>query len=341
MPDDSTQADFAQAARRLFDQHVVWDDHAGFGPSPGVDLGCLAIWRRAGVNYLSINVGYDVMDWRDTVKSLAAFRRWILASPDHVLVESVQQIRQAKRDGKLAVTFDLEGMNALDGQLAMVQLYHALGVRQMLFAYNRDNLAGGGCHEGNTGLTAFGRQVIAEMNRVGMVVDVSHCAYRTSMEAIELTADPVIFSHSNARALWDHERNIRDDQARACAATGGVIGVVGIGIFMGDNDIRTATLANHVDHLVQLVGPAHVGIGLDYPPPEAGGEDLATLTAGKQDYWPKRQYDYPSVDCAHPRQILELAEELLRRQYAEADVAAILGGNFLRVAERVWKPAQR
>ncbi len=341
MPDTPAQPDFAAAARRLFQQHVVWDDHAGFGPSPTVNLGCLEIWQRAGVDYLSINVGYDVMDWRDTVKSLAAFRRWILASPGHVLVDSVEQVRQAKRDGKLAVTFDLEGMNALDGQLDMVATYHALGVRQMLFAYNRDNLAGGGCHEGNAGLTAFGRQVIGEMNRVGMVVDVSHCAYRTSMEAMELSADPVIFSHSNPRALWDHERNILDEQARACAATGGVVGVVGIGIFLGNNDTTTGALANHVDYLLDLIGPRHVGIGLDYPCPEAGGDDLAALTAGKQDYWPKRQYDYPRVDCAQPRQILELAEELLRRQHAESTVAAVPAGNFMRVAERVWKPAQR
>jgi len=341
MPDPITPDAFASAARRLLERQVVWDDHAGFGPCPSLDLACLGIWRRAGVDYLSINVGYDVMDWRDTVKSLAAFRRWILASPDHVLVENVAQVRQAKRDGRLAVTFDLEGMNALDGQLDMVATYHALGVRQMLFAYNRDNLAGGGCHDGDAGLTAFGRQVIAEMNRVGMTVDVSHCAYRTSMEAMELSADPVIFSHSNPRALCDHERNIRDEQARACAATGGVVGVVGIGIFLGDNDVTTATLANHVDYLLDLIGAEHVGIGLDYPCPEAGGDDLAALTAGQEAYWPKRQYDYPRVDCVHPRQILELAEELLRRQHGEATVAGVLGGNFLRVAERVWKPAQR
>lgn len=336
MPDD-----LPTTARSLFARAVVWDDHAGFAPSPSADLGCLGVWRRAGVDYLSINVGYDVMDWRDTVKSLAAFRRWILASPDHVLAESAADVRAAKQAGRLAVTFDLEGMNALDGQLDMVALYHALGVRQMLFAYNRDNLAGGGCHDGDAGLTAFGRQVIAEMNRVGMVVDLSHCAYRTTMEAMELSQDPVIFSHSNARALRDHERNIRDEQARACAATGGVVGVNGIGIFLGDNDIATATLANHVEHYLDLIGPDHVGIGLDYPAPEAGGEDLASIVAGKEAYWPKRQYDYARVDCAHPRQIYELAEELLRRGQAEATVAAVLGGNFLRVAERVWKPSRR
>ncbi|MDA1072780.1 MAG: membrane dipeptidase [Proteobacteria bacterium] len=327
------------AARRLFENHVVWDDHAGFGPDPSVDLSKLQIWKDAGVDYLSIDVGYDVMDWRMTVKSLAAFRRWIRATDGYRLVTSVAEVRQAKKDGDLAVTFDLEGMNCLDGSLDMVELYHALGVRQMLFAYNKNNLAGGGCHNGNEGLSDFGRAVIGEMNRLGMIVDLSHCSHRTTMEAMALSSAPCIFSHSNSRELWDHERNIYDDQVKACAATGGVVGIVGIGIFLGNNDIRTATLADHIDHYVNLVGPSHVGIGLDYAFESEGGDDgfLGAVLESAPDYWPKAQYDYPSVDCAHPRQILELTEELLRRQYKEDDVVAILGGNFMRVAEAVWK----
>jgi membrane dipeptidase len=325
-------------AERLFRDNVVWDDHAGFGPDPSVDLNKLQIWKDAGVDYLSIDVGYDVMDWRMTVKSLAAFRRWIRATDGYRLVTSVAEVREAKKAGDLAVTLDLEGMNCLDGSLDMVELYHTLGVRQMLFAYNKNNLAGGGCHNGNEGLTDFGRAVIGEMNRLGMIVDLSHCSHRTTMEAMELSTAPCIFSHSNSRELWDHERNIYDDQVKACAATGGVVGIVGIGIFLGNNDIRTGTLADHIDHYVDLVGPAHVGIGLDYAfESEGGDEGLGSVLDGAPDYWPKAQYDYPSVDCAHPRQILELTEELLRRQYKEADVVAILGGNFMRVAEAVWK----
>ena len=175
------------------------------------------------------------------------------------------------------------------------------------------------------------------MNRLGMVVDLSHCSHRTTMEAMELSTAPCIFSHSNPRALWDHERNICDDQIKACAAKGGVIGVVGIGIFLGDNDIRTATLADHVDYLVNLVGLEPVGIGLDYAFEGEGGDDLAAITAAARDYWPQHQYDYDHVDCVRPAQIFELTEELLRRQYADKDVVAILGGNFMRVAEAVWK----
>lgn len=324
-------------AEKLFRDHVIWDDHAGFGPDPGVDLSKLSIWKDAGVDYLSINVGYDVMDWRDAVKSLGAFRRWILAADGYRLVTSVEEVRAAKRTGDLAVTFDLEGMDMLDGSLDMVETYHALGVWQMLFAYNKNNLAGGGCHDRDTGLTAFGRDVIGEMNRLGILVDCSHTAYTTTMEAMETSNAPCIFSHSNARELHDHERNIWDDQARVCAATGGVVGIVGIGIFLGDNDIRTTTLADHVDHYANLIGAEHVGIGLDYAFEEEDGENLGDFVATARDYWPEYQYNEPDMACAHPSQIIELAEELLRRQYSERDVAGILGGNFMRVAEAVWK----
>ncbi len=325
------------AAEQLFRDEIIWDDHAGFGPDPGVDLSRLQIWKDAGVHYLSINVGYDVMDWRDSVRSLAAFRRWILASDGYELVTSLDGIRRARQAGRLAVTFDLEGMNALDGSLDMVEMYHHLGVRQMLVAYNRNNLAGGGCHDRDIGLTDFGRAVIGEMNRLGMIVDCSHTSYTSSMEAMEVSNAPCIFSHSNARALRDHERNIRDDQAKACAATDGVVGIVGIGIFLGDNDISTSAMADHVDHYVNLLGSRHVGVGLDYAFEGEDGDGLASVLEGNADYWPPAQYDRPSISCAGPWQILDLAEELFRRQYSRDDVAAIMGGNFMRVAGAVWQ----
>ena len=117
------------------------------------------------------------------------------------------------------------------------------------------------------------------------------------------------------------------------------IWIVGIGIFLGDNDIRTTTMADHIDHYVNLLGPEHVGIGLDYAfeSDDDEGKGLASVLERDTNYWPKAQYDYPGIDCAGPGQILELAEELFRRQSAEKDVAAIMGGNCMRVAEAVWK----
>ena len=241
----------------------------------------------------------------------------------------------AQQQGRLVVGFDLEDTNPLGGEIGMIGAYYDLGVRSMLMTYNGQNLAGFGCHApDDTGLTSFGRAVVEEMNRVGMMVDVSHCGYRTSMDALERTASPAIFSHSNMRAVWDHERNIRDDQARACAATGGVIGINGVGIFLGDNDISVAAMARHIDYAVELVGPQHVGIGTDYV---FDTDDLNLELANAQIF--PASYRGRQVDFFPPEQLAALEAELAGRGYPAADIAAIMGGNFLRVARQVWNPA--
>ena len=232
---------------KLFQDALVWDAHAGVFPGPEVDLNLLQEWLDFGVNYLSINVGFDVMDWQETLATLAAYRHWVQANTDRfVLVNDATDIERARKEKKFALSFDIEGMNALNENINMVGVYHALGVRQMLFAYNLNNAAAGGCHDCDTGLTEFGKQVVREMNRVGMIVDCSHAAYSTTMDIMRESSKPVVFSHSNPAAIWDHQRNITDEQIKACAATGGVIGINGMGIFLGDNDISNATLMRHI-----------------------------------------------------------------------------------------------
>lgn len=151
-------------------------------------------------------------------------------------MDTFKDIEVAHSQGKLAVSFDIEGTNALGRDINMVAAYHALGVRQMLLAYILGNDAAGGCHDADTGLTAFGKEVLSEMNRFGMIVDASHTSYRTSIDPIESSSSPAVFTHSNPRSLWDHQRNIKDDQIKTCAARGGVIGLNGLAIFLGDND---------------------------------------------------------------------------------------------------------
>ncbi len=248
-------------AAEIYAGAIIWDDHAGFECRPDANLRQLAQWRDAGVTYLSVNVGYDVRPWVNTVKTLASFRRQLAQSDDCVLVAGVDDIHEAKRQGKLAVTFDIEGMESLDGDADMVAVYYHLGVRHMLFAYNLNNRAGGGCHDEDIGLTDFGREVIMRMNQAGMVVDCSHSAYRTTMEAMEASTQPVIFSHSNPRALVDHPRNITDDQIKACAAGGGVIGINGVSLFLDDDGVTPETFADHVIYIAELVGSDYVGMG--------------------------------------------------------------------------------
>lgn len=336
MPDlASSRWNVSERARKLHADALVWDDHAGFEPHPSVDLSILEHWRAAGVDYLSINVGYDVVDWKQTVKNIGWLLTFLEQHPDRfTLIRRADDILEAKRQGKLAIAFDIEGMNSLDGESDMVSLYYRLGVRQMLFAYNLNNLAGGGCHDEDVGLTEFGRQVIAEMNRVGMVVDCSHCAYKTSMEAIEASKAPVIFSHANARKVWDHERNIWDDQIKACAATGGVIGVTGVGRFLGSDGPTVGHLVEHIDYMVQLVGPAHVGFGMDSVLHKHKPNQPFTRN---REYWPERQYPDSGSGYVPPEEAPRLTQALLDRGYGDKDIRGILGGNFLRVAEAVWK----
>lgn len=333
----SDTTDIAERARSIMASEVVWDAHSGFMPDPAADLDNLEIWRRAGVDYLSIDVGFDLLPWTKTVQTLAAFRHWILARPEaYALVASAAEIRAAKAAGKLAVTFDIEGMNALDGRVEMVELYHRLGVRQMLFAYNRNNLAGGGCHDDDPGLTAFGRAVIDEMNRLGMFVDVTHTGYMTSMAAMEYSDRPVIFSHSNPKALCGHGRNIVDEQIRACARTGGIVGVVGLNRFLGEGRTDTERLADHVDYLVDVAGPRHVGIGLDYAfPVDVPG--IGDVIAENPEFWPRNEYPEGKTTYSEPRQMGELCEVLLRRGHRERTVRDVIGGNFLRLAEEIWR----
>jgi len=216
----------------LYADALVWDAHAGVFPDPKVDLALLEDWRNDGVDYLSLNVGFDVMDWQQTLATLAAYRRWVLLHDEtFVLAGTLADIDRAKQKGKLALSFDIEGMNALNGNVDMVALYHALGVRQMLFAYNLNNQAAGGCHDEDVGLTDFGKAIVREMNRVGVIVDGSHAAYRTTMDIMAESSKPVVFSHSNPTAVWGHQRNIRDEQIKVCAETGGVIGMNGMRFF--------------------------------------------------------------------------------------------------------------
>ncbi len=229
------------------------------------------------------------------------------------MIETVDDIAHAEESGRLGIFFDIEGANAIADQISLIELYYDLGVRWMLMAYNRNNRVGGGCLDDDTGLTAFGRDVVAEMNRVGMLPCCSHTGKRTALDVIALPKSPVIFSHSNPRAVFDHPRNIDDEMIRACAERGGVIGINGVGLFLGHNDVRSAMLARHIDYVAQLVGADHVGIGLDY-----------VFAQG--------------CAMAEPEQIPEIAEELGRLGYAPSDVHKILGLNFLRIAREVWKP---
>src|SRR5258708_29378459 len=173
------------------------------------------------------------------------------------------------------------------------------------------------------------------MNRVGMIVDCSHAGGRTAHDIMAASTAPVMSWHSNPRALWDHDRNITDAQALACARTGGLIGVNGVDIFLNDrNAADPAALFQAIDHYTRLVGPDHVGLGLDfvYDPDAMAAAMASQATAGRRTNYDKMRRYFT------PEELPDLVALMRARDYPAGDIAKILGGNFLRIARQVWKP---
>jgi membrane dipeptidase len=322
----------SEQARSIHKDSLVWDTHACFRLDPMADLSELKRYRDSGVDFVSLNIGMELNSFENTMQVLARYRSYIASHPDqYVLALTVDDIRNAKESGKLAIAFDLEGSDPLLGNLNMISFYYDLGVRQMLLAYNKDNRASGGCMEGDIGLTDFGRDVVREMNRVGMVVDVSHMGYRATLETFEVSTAPVIFSHSNPNGLREHARNISDEQIKACAKTGGVVGINGIGDFLGGTS--SELIVQNIEYVMNLVGPEHVGIGLDYV---IDKQELIEYVEAHPDIFPRDKIqDYLSF--VEPEQFPEFTELLCQKGHSEQIIRGILGGNFFRVAEQVWK----
>jgi membrane dipeptidase len=316
---------------------VVWDNHAcmPLRPADETFLPQLARYKAAGVNVVSLNVYFDIYPPDTVFLMLAAFRSWIgRHADDYVVAGTVADIEAARREGKLAIVFDVEGGRAVEAHPGLVEVLYRLGVRWMLLAYNKNTRLGGGCQDADGGLTDYGRQIISEMERVGMVLCCSHMGYRTAREALDYSTNPVIFSHSNPSAVAAHDRNIPDDLLRACARTGGVVNLNGIGIFLGDNDNSTAALLRHIDYTVELIGAEHVGLGLDYV---LDRKELEEYIQGHPEVFPPHRGYGAGMSMIEPERFPIIAEALLKRGYSEADAQGILGHNNLRVATQVWR----
>jgi membrane dipeptidase len=323
-------------ARALLASSIVWDNH-GCMPlrTDASFLPQLQRYRDAGVTTASLNVGCAEMSFTEHVRVLSFMRRWIAHRPEsYRLVVGAEDVERCKRDGKLGITFDIEGMYPVQDDLSLVQTFYELGVRWMLVAYNRNNKAGGGCQDQDMGLTAVGRQIIDEMERVGMVLCCSHCGYRTAREALEYAKNPVIFSHSNPRALWNHPRNIPDDLIKLCGRRGGVVNLSGIGIFLGENDNSTGALVRHIDYVVQLIGAEHVGLGLDYV---FDREELDEDIRDHPETYPAGFGYTAGINMVEPERMPLIVEALLQRGYTDTAVRGILGHNNLRIARQVWR----
>jgi len=323
-------------AATLLDQAIVWESAVGWTPE------CLAQgpamlkrFHTSGFTFVSLTIGADWDKPEPTLRHFAQQRHWLKAQPEILIVESVQDIARAKAEGRLGVGFHLQGAGPLAHEPALLDVWYRLGVRWVIPAYNVRNPLGDGCHEpSDAGLSMLGRTFVEEANRVGMLLDLSHAGVQTSLDVIAHSTKPVMFSHSCVRAIKNHERNVNDAQIRALAARGGVIGINSIGAFLTeDNRSGVDALVRHIDHIVQLVGPQYVGLGLDV----VFYQDFMTQLFDAGPLMAQRGYPRPPWADVKPEELPVLVDALLRLGLDDAAVLGILGQNFLRIAAQNWQ----
>ena len=221
-----------------------------------------------------------------------------------------------KAEGKKAIMIGIENGYAIGKDIANVERFRNRGIVYMTLCHNGNNQLCGSCrdNEENLGVNAFGEQVIHEMNRVGMMVDISHAGVQTFYDALDISTKPIVASHSSARALCNHPRNLYDDQLKALAAKGGVAQVTLYNGFL--KEVGQATIEDaiaHLNHMVDIMGIEHVGIGTDF------------------------DGDGGIIGCASASELINFTRHLLKERYSEEDIRRIWGGNFLRVMEEVQK----
>ncbi len=325
-------------AHALLDSSLVWNNHTCLPLRPDAYTFFEEIEREraAGIDVTSINVGFGPQSLESHMRVIAGMRDWFLAHSDrYVVVDRVADIDAARKAGKLAVHFDVEGMAILDeGNHGIVAMLRDLGVRWMSIAYNRNNAVGGGCYDDDPGLSDYGRSVLGEMRRAGMLICCSHTGHRTARVVLDEADGPVIFSHSNCSAVYPHPRNIPDDLIRACAQTGGVVGINGIGPFLdaGDDHLIEA-FVRHVDHAVQVAGADHVGLALDYCYDTA---ELQEYLHTMRDTFPDDATFSRPANMVAPEALIDIVRGLCGLGYDDETIRKILGENWRRVAETAW-----
>ncbi|AIZ45131.1 hypothetical protein QR90_08490 [Deinococcus radiopugnans] len=327
---------------------------------------CIQAWpdadyadaHRHGATAYGVTAFMPHVPFEQAVEDLMFWHLVARQHPHLSVAFSAQDIRNAHARGDAVFVLSSQDGDFVGQKLHRIETLYRLGLRVTLLAYNRTNTLSGGVFEAeDTGLTRLGVRVVQECNRVGMVLDGSHMARRATLEMIETSADPAVFTHANPRHLCQHPRNITDEQILACTARGGVIGLVNWGpLVQKDGQLTRPTLDDFIDHLdyvCDLTGSArHVGIGSDmslgtYPPHDHDpwGDGDYPNPMGRYNLIP----DMPTAPTSPLRfadgfdsfaQVPQLTGRLAERGYSDEDIGAFLGGNFLRVFEQVWKPVE-
>tara|TARA_B100000676_G_scaffold311811_1_gene383196 strand:- start:17020 stop:18027 length:1008 start_codon:yes stop_codon:yes gene_type:complete len=310
------------------------------------------VLRDAGITAVNLTVSHFEADFEASMDGIAKWHATLEDSGEGWrLVKTASDVETCHRDGSVGLIMGWQNLRAIADKLDRLVLLQRTGLRIAQLTYNRRNFLGDGCLEPEDGgLSAMGRDVVGLMNDMGIAIDLSHVGQRTSVMAAEASSKPVLATHANARSVTPALRNKSDEAIKAIAATGGVIGVSNYGPMCWDgNPARHPCLDDferHLDHIVDLVGVDHVGLGTDMPA-VADLDTVAHITKFTLGTFPAAIADYVAAfsnnirdrylsDCASHQQLSGITERLQRRQWLDDDIRKFLGGNFLRAFREIW-----
>lgn len=308
------------------------------GQKKVIEVGYLPEFKEGGVNIIvsSIYIEDDYLPelaLRKALDQISAFYSELDESGDKIMfVKNLSDMAEALTTGGIGILLSFEGVEPLINDINLLRIFYELGVRGVGLTWSRRNYAADGCSfarvkDKENGLTEFGEQVVKQAEELGMIIDVSHLNETGFWDVMEITTQPVIASHSNCRAINGIMRNLTDDQIKALAKTGGVIGINAASVIVAENNADVKALADHVDHLREIAGIDHIGLGFDFC--DQIFRDQSQNKDKKQD----GPYD---VIKGH-RNIYRLTEELIMRGYTDDELRLIYGENFLRVYKSVLK----
>lgn len=304
----------------------------------------LVPFRESGINVYHIAVGIGGPNaYDETLRFLTQWNGFVAHHSEWMMrIDSPTTLSAVKKSGKQGILLGIQNSDHFR-TVADVDFFYSIGQRISQLTYNSRNLIGTGSTERNdSAISDFGVAVIQRMNRLGMAVDVSHCGEMTSIDACTISKQPVLITHANCRALNPHPRCKSDEAIKKMAATGGVMGISGVRMFVSAKEPTTIEDAlNHYDHVAKLVGVEHVGVGsdIDLYGYDALPEPLrkALIAEYKSSYAFRDKLDIEGLN--HPKRFYDIADGLIRRGYSDQDIRGILGGNFQRVLGQIWSVA--
>ena len=329
-------------ARKVYDEAIVID---GLNVS-NWESDAVFERLRAG-NITAINA--TVATWENFVQTMAHLAAWMRrfrARQDIVQVKETADIHAAKELGKTGIILSFQNASPIENELDRLGLFLALGVRVIQLTYHETNLLGSGCWERNDcGLSNFGVDAVREMNRLGIVIDLSHVGPQTTMDAIEMSEQPVAITHANARSFCGHPRNKEEEALKLLAEKGGVVGATSFANFLPKGfDSTVEDFVDAIDDMVERIGIDHVAIGTDsthdqplefwhYIVSQQGTKFPSTFADGSVPY---TELSFQPKGIDSPAEFPNLAEALANRGYRAEEITKLLGGNWMSLFERVW-----